>query len=320
MNIADIVIILFVLAFAASGYFKGAIRQVADIISLVLAIFVSVVFYNDVAVILSEKISVDGNIAKLFAFFIVWMVVQFIFKVIFHLLYPLIPELVRRSKINKILGALPGLFWGVIFTGLMIMVLAIAPVEGELRDTVVDSVIGKYVMGESAGIENYVSGILGGAVNETLTFLTVKPNSSETLDLGFKVSASKLSVDEEAEYEMLNMVNQERTSRGLKALVMDTELQEVARMHSKDMFVRGFFAHVNPDGKDPFDRMSDAGIVFRVAGENLALAPNVELAHQGLMNSPGHRANILTAEFGHIGIGCIDGGSYGKMFSQEFTN
>jgi uncharacterized protein YkwD len=77
---------------------------------------------------------------------------------------------------------------------------------------------------------------------------------------------------------------------------------------------------VNPDGKDPFARMEDAGIKFLVAGENLALAPNVDLAHEGLMNSPGHRANILTAEFGKVGIGCIDGGQYGKMFSQEFTD
>ena len=101
---------------------------------------------------------------------------------------------------------------------------------------------------------------------------------------------------------------------------MDKDLLRLARAHSRDMFIRGYFAHVNPDGEDPFDRMNEAGIIYQVAGENLALAPNVDLAHDGLMNSPGHRANILTAEFGLVGIGCIDGGSYGKMFSQEFTD
>lgn len=320
MNIADVVIVLLVLAFAASGYLKGAIRQVAEIISLILAIMVSVVFYDELAVKLGEGFSLNANLAKLFAFLILWATVQFAFNIAYHFLYPLIPEVIRKSKINKFLGALPGLMWGVIFTALVVMILALAPINFAFRDMVVDSASGKYIIGKTAGLENYFSGLLGGAVNETLTFLTVKPNSSETKDLGFKVSAGKLSVDEKSEYRMLEMVNKERASKGLKALKMDMKLQEVARAHSRDMFIRGFFAHVNPDGKDPFSRMQDAGIVFTVAGENLALAPNVDLAHQGLMNSPGHRANILTVEFGLVGIGCVDGGSYGKMFSQEFTN
>ena len=54
--------------------------------------------------------------------------------------------------------------------------------------------------------------------------------------------------------------------------------------------------------------------------ENLALAPNVDIAHKGLMNSPGHRANILSPSFGRVGIGVIDGGGYGKMFAQEFAD
>jgi uncharacterized protein YkwD len=66
--------------------------------------------------------------------------------------------------------------------------------------------------------------------------------------------------------------------------------------------------------------MDKANIKYMLAGENLALAPDVEIAHNGLMNSPGHRANILNSDYGKVGIGCMDGGMYGKMFSQEFTN
>jgi len=77
---------------------------------------------------------------------------------------------------------------------------------------------------------------------------------------------------------------------------------------------------VNPDGKYPFDRMNMANLHFSAAGENLALAQTVQIAHTNLMNSPGHRANILNPEFGHIGIGILDGGYHGLMISQEFTN
>jgi uncharacterized protein YkwD len=56
------------------------------------------------------------------------------------------------------------------------------------------------------------------------------------------------------------------------------------------------------------------------AGENLAYAPSVAIAHEGLMNSPGHRENILRASFNKLGVGVIDAGVNGKMFCQEFTN
>ena len=97
-------------------------------------------------------------------------------------------------------------------------------------------------------------------------------------------------------------------------------MQKVALAHSADMFQRGYFAHYTPEGKDPFDRMRDAHIRFYLAGENLALAQTLSIAHQGLMNSPGHRENILRPGFGRLGIGILDGGFYGLMISQEFRN
>jgi uncharacterized protein YkwD len=66
--------------------------------------------------------------------------------------------------------------------------------------------------------------------------------------------------------------------------------------------------------------MRSANVRFITAGENLALAPTLQIAHTGLMNSPGHRANILRREFGRVGIGIMDGGMRGLMISQEFRN
>jgi len=119
---------------------------------------------------------------------------------------------------------------------------------------------------------------------------------------------------------MLEMMNEERAKEGLKPLQADPEMAAVARAHSKDMFARGYFAHNNPDGQDPFDRMEAAKVKFRTAGENLALAQTLEIAHTNLMNSPGHRANIMNPAFGRVGIGVLDGGFYGLMISQEFRD
>jgi uncharacterized protein YkwD len=66
--------------------------------------------------------------------------------------------------------------------------------------------------------------------------------------------------------------------------------------------------------------MRSANVKFLTAGENLALGRTLKICHEGLMNSPGHRANILNPSFGRLGIGIMDGGIYGLMISQEFRN
>jgi uncharacterized protein YkwD len=119
---------------------------------------------------------------------------------------------------------------------------------------------------------------------------------------------------------MLDLVNGERTRARLRPLAADERLRQVARAHSLEMFELDYFSHSSPTSGSPFDRMHAAGIPFVVAGENLAYAPNVDIAHQGLMNSPGHRANILRPEFGRVGIGVIRSLVQGSMFTQDFTN
>lgn len=120
------------------------------------------------------------------------------------------------------------------------------------------------------------------------------------------------------EQKMVNLVNGERTAIGLPALKVDMRLVKTARMKSQDMINKNYFAHQSPTYGSPFDLMKSQGITYRTAGENLAGNQTVDGAHKGLMNSPGHKANILNKNYTHIGIGIVDGGRYGKMFTQHF--
>lgn len=120
------------------------------------------------------------------------------------------------------------------------------------------------------------------------------------------------------EARMVELVNQERVKAGLKPLTVDMRLVETARAKSRDMVDRAYFGHISPVLGSPFDQMRRAGISYRYAGENLAGAPTVEQAHAALMKSPGHRANILSPNFTRIGVGIVNGGPYGKMFTQQF--
>ena len=124
-----------------------------------------------------------------------------------------------------------------------------------------------------------------------------------------------LSADE---LQMFNLINEERKQRGLNELIIHEGLVKVARLKSRDMIDRGYFAHQSPTYGSPFDMMKNAGIAFTYAGENLAGASTVARAHTSLMNSSGHRANILNVNYTHVGIGIVDGGPNGKMFTQMF--
>jgi uncharacterized protein YkwD len=86
------------------------------------------------------------------------------------------------------------------------------------------------------------------------------------------------------------------------------------------MLARGYFSHIDPAGRGPFDRLRTAKINYLAAGENLAFAPTVVVAHDGLMDSPGHRANILNPAYGRAGIGALRARPYGLMFTQVFRN
>jgi len=126
---------------------------------------------------------------------------------------------------------------------------------------------------------------------------------------------TSLTADEQ---QMVNLVNQERTSRGLEPLQVDMQLVKLARMKSQDMIDNNYFSHTSPTYSSPFEMMKNNGVSYRTAGENLAGAPSVTTAHTNLMNSDGHRKNILSPNFTHIGIGIVNGGPYGKMFTQLF--
>lgn len=123
------------------------------------------------------------------------------------------------------------------------------------------------------------------------------------------------------EQEVVRLVNDERTKRGLKPLKMDPALSLVARDKSKDMRDRNYFSHTSPTYGSPFDMMKAYGITYRAAGENIAAGQTTaEEVVKSWMNSEGHRKNILSPEFTTIGVGYAKGGTYGHYWTQMFIS
>lgn len=122
---------------------------------------------------------------------------------------------------------------------------------------------------------------------------------------GQKLNIPMVPTDIKAqENEVIRLVNVERSKRGLQTLTQNWELSRVARMKSQDMANKGYFSHQSPTYGSPFKMMESFGIRFSSAGENIAYGQRTpQEVMNAWMNSPGHRANILSPSYTQIGVG-----------------
>ncbi|MCM1970205.1 MULTISPECIES: CAP domain-containing protein [unclassified Streptomyces] len=119
------------------------------------------------------------------------------------------------------------------------------------------------------------------------------------------------------EAAVLTLVNQERAQAGCGPVRANPPLAALAGAFSKDMAVRGFFDHTDPDGNTPWDRATKAGI-SGMGGENIARGQGDAAAvMKAWMNSPGHKANILNCEFRTLGVGVYNAAG-GPWWTQDF--
>lgn len=323
LNFIDILIILVIIFFIIEGYALGFIRGMADFLSFILAFIFALTFYDVFALLLTSNFPIPAGFANGLGFFIAAILAEVVLSYLFRkLVVPFLDEKTKEmnfsSELDKYLGVIPGILSAVVLLSFIFTLIVAFPFSPFLSKSISSSKLGNPLVSNIQGLDKELNKVFGGTVNDALTFFTVEPKSDEVLKLNF--STSNITPDPESESEMLTLVNQEREKAGLEPVEVNEVLIQTARKHCSDMFDRGYFSHYTPEGKSPFDRMAEDNVRFTSAGENLALAPNADLAMKGLMNSPGHRANILSESFGEVGIGVIDGGVYGKMFCQEFKD
>jgi len=115
--------------------------------------------------------------------------------------------------------------------------------------------------------------------------------------------AANISVD-----EVFRLTNQKRQEAGLPPLKLDPVLSQAAKNKGEDMLVKDYWAHVSPDGVEPWKFFLDAGYKYRYAGENLARDfSNAASAVDAWMASPSHRENMLSPKYEEIGIAVVEG-------------
>jgi uncharacterized protein YkwD len=312
----DIIPVLAIVLLALYGYQKGLIRYLLMITVWGGAVSLAVTFYPDMASWLQLNFSVQPQWLNPLAFAVLFCLGALVGCVPGILINKWIPAAVHSKPINKIPGILPGLAVGWCAALLITKAAAASTVPG-FSEQVSKSFFAVRSDSSAAWLEAQFSVIFTTPVNEKIA--AAQEEATAVAD-SEQFKSSNYTPRPDLEQEMLQLVNAERRQLALKPLQADSKMREVAVLHAADMFVRGYFSHNSPEGADPFMRLKQSGINYRTAGENLAHATSLALAHKGLMNSPGHRKNILSPRFGRVGIAILDAGQKGLMFVQEFRD
>ena len=315
---------LLILAFAR-GWARGSVREGFGLLGLFLGIFAAPFLVGALGSAFENVLGLAINPARVIALALVVGVIWAGFTIA-GIRAARGVDLPGPRSLNGVGGALLSLISAITVISLSLYgVLAVtggASTTGEFSSSLSSSVTGKAFMDSESPFTLFYDSLLtrSAALRGLTLWVRQQTKFRENVPtdrLDFPGTDDPLILAEDAETELLDLLNAERRKVGLDPLSSCGACIEIARSHSQEMYREGYFSHVDTRGDGPFDRMDAAGIEYLSAGENLAVAPSVEEAHRGLMHSPDHRRNILRPQFTQVGIG-IYSGPYGLMCTQVF--
>lgn len=303
-----------------NGYRSGFIATLYGLATWVVSFAAAVVFQTPAASLV-ERLGLLPATARPVGFVAVLVLVEGLFALAgLFALSPIVRAVHRMpwaQTVDKVLGVVPSVVRALFVVGIVLSAVVVSPVPAELKAAVESSRLSRALIERIAAIQPQLAALSGQLGDNVPLFVTrLGADDSQTLDLP---DGLELQPDPVAERQMFDLLNEERVNVGQRPLVWDDRLVPIARAHAAEMFTLKYFSHQSPLKGSPFDRLQAAGVASSLAGENLAYAQSVTVAHRGLMDSQGHRENILRAEFTHIGIGVISAGPYGRMFTQMFV-
>lgn len=320
----DLIVIVFIALTALVGLVVGALRVALGVACTALVVALMLLGYGPLAGLIERTIGLSARPATVVAFAALALVGQAVVVGLVQKLFQPLYRLSRRTPLRQmdaLVGVGAGALVGCLVAGLLLAPLAISAPNLNIGSALRDARLSASLLEVNARL---LQGLrlreLLQPAAETLALPAPSALNETGRELPFRLAADELEPDPAAEAQLLALVNEERERAGLDPLELAPDLVPVGRAHAVEMFTLGYFAHESPVTGDPFDRINAAGIDYRTAGENLAFAPDVLTAHRGLMNSPGHRANILNPDFGRAGIGIIRSRYHGLMVVQLFRD
>lgn len=290
----DTALVLFILIQMMLGIRQGLVLSLASLLTLTVSAGLALFGGPWLAARLSPQIAGPQSLLALVLALLLGLFASPMMAMVLTRLMAKLPSTPRFRRVDRALGIASGALRGVLVAALLVGLYTTLTAKIPAPDTL----SGALFRATERPIE-----ALTHHVQREFPSLVITPGGWELVTEA--ASASETLPPDKLAQEMLDMVNKERRERGLTELRWDGKLAAVGLAHSKDMLARNYFAHEDPEGRSATYRAGKAGINYTILGENLAFAKTLPQAHRGLMNSPGHRENILRPEFRRLGIGIV---------------
>ena len=316
----DLILFALLIVVLFRGYRRGFLREIADLALLVVGAVVAFRTAGASEAFFASWTGASPLVARALGGFSVFFLIQiggsFLVARSLRLLGP-----VRR--VDRVAGAAVAGVWFVFGAVMFVLVASAVPVNGTFDRWLGESRAVEMIVAEDSITKKAVSAVVGDRVLESLVNLNQLIGDRQVVIEGddlieIPVLDGALISSEDAANEIFDLLNLARVDAGEDPLAWSSALTEAAAAHSFEMYENGYFSHVSPLTGLVSDRVEAIGVPFGVVGENLALSPTAQSVHNGLLASPGHRANMLESRFTRVGISAVEG-PLGIMVVQVFT-
>ena len=304
------------------GWLRGFVRESFDLLGLVVGILAAFRLSSPFGSILEALTGMPAVAGRIVAGALIFMSVGFAAALLAAWLHR-VASLPGLNLINRAGGAGVAVGWGLVLATVVLSLLVVLPVPAVVADQLETSTVTRTLTDPEGVPQRVFHQVSGDRVVAHMLGLRRVVGSGQVVLEGEQridfapVARDRLDVDEGAAGEVYRLLNSERLEAGLPPLVWSDVLAGVAGGHAAEMYEAGYFAHVSPVTGTAGDRVEASGVRPALVGENLALAADPDAVHRGLMNSPGHRANILDPRFSVVGVAVVEG-PLGLMTVQLF--
>ncbi len=318
----DFVLGLYFASLAVRGWVRGLVREVMDLAGLVMGAVVGVRFSAPAGEFVQGWSGLGPGTSRILGGVVIFLGIGIAASIISHYLGRVM-RLPGLNLSNRLGGSALAFAGGWVLATILISIAVVAPLPAEWQTRMAESELAAMLTNEHQPAQTAIKQFTGDrTLQSALNFdrligdqrVVLDPHETYEID---KAPADEVVRDRQDERVMFDLVNVARRDAGVLPLEWSDQLAEIAAAYARDMAVRGFFSHISPEGESVSDRIEAAGVPYRIVGENLALAVTVEIAHEGLMESEGHRANIEHPEFRSLGIGIVET-PYGLVAVQVF--
>ena len=319
----DAVIVLLLLLLLVRGWYRGFVREAMDLAGLLLGTVLAFRIGPAVGSVVAAMARISDDAARLIGGFLVLVGTgigaAFLTRVIERRV-----RLPGLNLMNRAGGAGLALGFGVFLTTLLLSFATILPLPPAVADTLDDSAIAGSLTDPAGAPQEVFRSLSGDSIVAALLNLREAVGARRVVVEGDEVvefpaaDPGDLDADPGSAAEVFEALNLARIEAGVDPLAFSPALALVAEGHAAEMYTHGYFSHVSPATGTVGDRLAAVGIPFSVAGENLALAATVGDVHDGLMDSEGHRRNMLHPDYRRVGVAVVSG-PLGLMTVQVFT-